>query len=130
LNDKAKSLLELGKGFAFLGQQYLIEVGGKPYRIDLLFFHTILNCHFIIELKMDEFEPEFAGKLDFYITAINKEMKHENHNNTIGLLLCKSANKVVAEYSLETKTQAMGVATYDFLPKEESFIELLKQKEK
>ena len=77
---------------------------------------------------MQEFEPEFAGKLDFYITTIDKQIKQKTHNKTIGLLLCKSANKVVAEYSLETKTKAMGVATYKFLPKEESLIKLLKNK--
>ena len=115
----------MGKGFAFLGQQYHMEVGNQDYYLDLLFFHTQLNCYFIIELKIDDFKPEYAGKLNFYLNAADDLLRQPNQNPTIGLLLCKSANKVVAEYSLKDSNKPIGVATYQLLPKEESLIELL-----
>lgn len=118
-------LLEMGKGFAYLGQQYHMEVGGQDYYLDLLFFHTQLNCYFIIELKIDDFKPEYAGKLNFYLNAADDLIKLENHQPTIGLLLCKSANKVVAEYSLKDNNKPIGVATYQLLPKEEALVALL-----
>lgn len=122
-------LLEMGKGFAFLGQQYHMEVGGQDYYLDLLFFHTKLNCYFILELKIDDFKPKYAGKLNFYLNAADDILKQENHNPTIGLLLCKNANKVVAEYSLKDNNKPMGVVTYQLLPKEEVLIELLSKDE-
>lgn len=105
-------LLQLGSGFAFLGSQYKLDVGGDEFFIDLLFYHTKLRCYVVFELKADKFKPEYAGKLGFYITAINKQIKHENDNPTIGLLLCKKANKVVVEYALNDNKQPMGVAEY------------------
>jgi predicted nuclease of restriction endonuclease-like (RecB) superfamily len=112
-------LLQLGSGFAFLGSQYKIEVGGDEFFTDLLFYHTKLRCYVVFELKADKFKPEYAGKLGFYITAINKQIKHESDNPTIGLLLCKKANKVVVEYALNDNKQPMGVAEYTTgLPKE------------
>ena len=128
LREITQFLLELGKGFAFLGQQYHLEVGGKDYYLDLLFFHTQLNCYFIIELKIDDFKPEYAGKLNFYINVADDLLKETHQNATIGLLLCKSANKVVAEYSLRDNNKPMGVATYRLLPKEEQLVELLNRK--
>lgn len=105
-------LLELGSGFAFMGTQYKLDVGGDDFYIDLLFYHTRLRCYVVFELKADKFKPEYAGKLNFYITAINKQIKHETDNPTIGILLCKHANKVVVEYALDNNNQPMGVAAY------------------
>lgn len=129
LKQITKFLLEMGKGFAFLGQQYHITVGGQDYYLDLLFFHTQLNCYFIIELKIDDFKPEYAGKLNFYLNAADDILKHDNHNPTIGLMLCKSANKVIAEYSLKDSNKPIGVATYQLLPKEEALVKLLSEKD-
>lgn len=125
LKQITKFLLEMGKGFAFLGQQYHMDIGGQDYYLDLLFFHTQLNCYFIIELKIDDFKPEYAGKLNFYLNAADDLLKQENHNPTIGLLLCKNANKVIAEYSLKDNNKPIGVATYQLLPKEETLVQLL-----
>lgn len=112
-------LLELGNGFAFMGTQYKLDVGGDDFYIDLLFYHTRLRSYVVFELKADKFKPEYAGKLGFYIEAINRQVKHELDNPTIGILLCKNANKVVVEYSLNNNNQPMGVASYTTgLPKE------------
>ena len=105
-------LLELGEGFAFVGRQVLLEVGGEEFFIDLLFYHLKLRRYVVIELKGGNFKPEHLGQLGFYMTAIDKQVKHELDNPTIGLLLCKSKNKVVAEYALGDKTQPMGIAEY------------------
>jgi predicted nuclease of restriction endonuclease-like (RecB) superfamily len=88
----AKTILELGSGFAFVGNQYHIEVSNKDYYIDLLFYHTKLRCYVVIELKNTEFKPEYAGKLNFYLTSINQILKHESDNPSIGILLCKSGD--------------------------------------
>ena len=128
LKQITKFLLEMGKGFAFLGQQHQLEVGGQDYYLDLLFFHTQLNCYFIIELKIDDFKPEYAGKLNFYLNAADDLLKQKQHQPTIGLLLCKSANKVIAEYSLKNNGKPIGVATYQLLPNEEKLVELLSKK--
>ncbi len=129
LKQITKFLLEMGKGFAFLGQQYQMEVGGQDYYLDLLFFHTQLNCYFIIELKIDDFKPEYAGKLHFYLNAADDLLKQKNNQPTIGLLLCKSANKVIAEYSLKSNGKPIGVATYQLLPKEENLTAFLRKLE-
>lgn len=105
-------LLELGAGFAFVGRQVLLDVGGDEFFIDLLFYHLKLRCYVVIELKAGKFKPEHLGQLGFYMTAVDKQIKHELDNPTIGLLLCKSKNKVVAEYALGDKTQPMGIAEY------------------
>ncbi|MDX5933624.1 PDDEXK nuclease domain-containing protein [Acidithiobacillus thiooxidans] len=105
-------LLELGAGFAFVGRQVLLDVGGDEFFIDLLFYHLKLRCYVVIELKAGKFKPEHLGQLGFYMTAVDKQIKHELDNATIGLLLCKSKNKVVAEYALGDKTQPMGIAEY------------------
>ena len=114
-------LLELGAGFAFVGRQVHLEVGGDDFFIDLLFYHLKLRCYVVIELKAEKFKPELLGQLSFYITTVDQQVKAEQDAPTIGLLLCKSKNEVVAEYALGDKTQPMGVAEYkllESLPKE------------
>lgn len=108
-------LLELGAGFAFVGRQVLLDVGGDEFFIDLLFYHLKLRCYVVIELKGGKFKPEHLGQLGFYLTAVDRQIKHELDNPTIGLLLCKSKNKIVAEYALADKSQPMGIAEYKLL---------------
>ncbi|MEQ1741908.1 MAG: PDDEXK nuclease domain-containing protein [Candidatus Nitrotoga sp.] len=108
-------LLELGAGFAFVGRQVLLDVGGDEFFIDLLFYHLKLRCYVVIELKSGKFKPEHLGQLGFYLTAVDRQVKSEHDNSTIGLLLCKSKNKIVAEYALGDKTQPMGIAEYKLL---------------
>ncbi|MEA1967312.1 MAG: PDDEXK nuclease domain-containing protein [Thermodesulfobacteriota bacterium] len=105
-------LLELGAGFAFVGQQVHLEVGGDDFFIDLLFYHLKLHCYVVVELKAGDFRPEHLGQLGFYLTAVDRRIKTDQDQSTIGLLLCKSKNKVVAEYALGDKTQPMGIAEY------------------
>ena len=108
-------LLGLGAGFAFVGRQVLLDVGGDEFFIDLLFYHLKLRCYVVIELKGGKFKPEHLGQLSFYLTAMDRQVKGEHDNPTIGLLLCKSKNKVVAEYALGDKNQPMGIAEYKLL---------------
>jgi len=117
----AKTLLELGTGFAFMGNQYHIEVGDKDYYIDLLFYNTRLRCHVVIELKNTAFKPEYAGKLNFYLSAVDDMMKHETDNPSIGIILCKTRDKLTAEYALKDINKPIGVSEYklsDFVPAE------------
>lgn len=107
-----KLLLEFGSGFAFMGRQYPIQVGKREFFIDLLFYNVKLHCYFVVELKTVEFEPEFAGKLSFYLSAVDGELKSPNDNPTIGLLLCKGKDKMVAEYALKDVNKPMGVSEY------------------
>ncbi len=114
-------LLELGKGFAFIGRQYHLEIGGKDYYIDLLFYHTKLRCYVVIELKAKEFKAEYAGKLNFYLSAVDDILKSKEDNPTIGILLCKERNKIEAEYALRGIYQPIGVAEFKLskaIPKE------------
>lgn len=108
-------LLELGAGFAFVGRQVHLEVGGDDFYIDLLFYHLKLRCYVVIELKGGAFKPEHLGQLSFYLTAVDMQVKAEQDNPTIGLLLCKSKNTVVAEYALRDNTQPIGVAEYQLI---------------
>ena len=108
-------LLELGAGFAFVGRQVLLNVGGDEFFIDLLFYHLKLRCYVVIELKGGKFKPEHLGQLGFYLTAVDAQVKHPNDGPTIGLLLCKGKNKVVAEYALRNNTQPLGVAEYQLV---------------
>ena len=108
-------LLELGAGFAFVGRQVLLDVGGEEFYLDLLFYHLKLRCYVVVELKGGKFKPEHLGQLGFYLTAVDRQVKSEHDNPTIGLLLCKSKNKVVAEYALGDKSQPMGIAEYKLL---------------
>ncbi len=105
-----KFLLELGAGFAFLGKQYLLKVAGQEYFIDLLFYHLILRCYIVVELKTGAFKPEYAGKLNFYLSAIDEELKHKQDNPSIGMILCKRKNRIVAEYSLKNIAKPMGIS--------------------
>jgi predicted nuclease of restriction endonuclease-like (RecB) superfamily len=111
-------LLELGKGFAFLGNQFRLEVEEKEYFLDLLFFNTRPNCHIVFELKIGEFKPEFLGKLNFYVNAIDHQIANDNHKPTIGVLLCKAQNKTVINYALQNIGSPISVAEYKLLPKE------------
>ena len=116
-----KLLLELGTGFAFLGNQYHIEVENEDFYIDLLFYHLKLRCYVVIELKTGDFKPEYAGKLNFYISAVDDLKKTEQDNPTIGLLLCKNKRGMIAEYSLRDIEKPIGVNEYKLLknlPKE------------
>ena len=108
-------LLELGAGFAFVGRQVHLEVGGEEFFVDLLFYHLKLRCYVVIELKAGDFKPDHLGQLGFYLTAVDRLVKSEHDTATIGLLLCKNKNKVVAEYALGDKTQPMGIAEYKLL---------------
>jgi len=105
-------LLELGAGFAFVGRQVLLDVGGDEFFVDLLFYHLKLRCYVVIELKAGKFKPEHLGQLSFYMTAVDRQVRSELDGPTIGLLLCKSKNQVVAEYALGDNTQPMGIAEY------------------
>ena len=112
VRDVTKLLLELGTGFAFLGNQYHLNVGGDDFYIDLLFYNLNLRCYVVIELQTGEFKPEYAGQLNFYLSAVDGILKKEQDNPSIGLLLCKSKNKVVAEYSLKDISKPIGVSEY------------------
>ncbi|WP_033425870.1 PDDEXK nuclease domain-containing protein [Hymenobacter aerophilus] len=105
-------LLELGKGFALVGSQYHLEVGGQDYYLDLVFYHLKLRCFVIIDLKMGEFKPEDSGKMNFYLSAADELLRHPTDQPTIGLVLCKSQNRVVAEYALRGLSQPIGVAEW------------------
>ena len=107
-----KFLLELGKGFAFIGRQYPIQVGDKDYRLDLLFYHIRLRCFVVIDLKVVEFEPEFAGKMNFYLSAVDDQIKTENDQPTIGIILCKNKNKLEVEYALQGMSKPIGVSEF------------------
>ena len=107
-------LLELGVGFTFVGSNYHIVVGEEDFYIDLLFYHLQLRCFVVIELKRGEFKPEYAGKMNFYLTAVDRQVKHPSDNPTIGIILCKAKNKIMAEYALADIRKPVGVATYQF----------------
>ena len=112
VRDVTKLLLELGTGFAFLGNQYHLNVGGDDFYIDLLFYNLNLRCYVVIELKAGDFKPEYAGQLNFYLSAVDGILKKEEDNPSIGLLLCKSKNNLVAEYSLKDISKPIGVSEY------------------
>ena len=112
VRDVTKLLLELGTGFAFLGNQYHLNVGGDDFYIDLLFYNLNLRCYVVIELQTGDFKPEYAGQLNFYLSAVDGILKKEQDNPSIGLLLCKSKNNVVAEYSLKDISKPIGVSEY------------------
>ncbi|ADL53520.1 PDDEXK nuclease domain-containing protein [Clostridium cellulovorans] len=112
-----KLLLELGSGFAFIGNQYKLEVGGDDYYLDLLFYNLRLRCYVVIELKTGKFKPEYAGKLNFYLSAVDDILKTEIDNPSIGIILCKEKNRLVAEYSLKDMTKPIGVSEYKLLEK-------------
>lgn len=117
-----KFLLELGEGFSFVGRQYHIEVDDEDYYLDLLFYHLKLRCYVVIELKTTDFKPEYAGKLNFYLSAVDDLLRHPTDNPTIGLILCKTKKNFTAEYALRDINKPMGIAQYatklvEILPK-------------
>lgn len=112
LDNLRELLLELGKGFAFVGSQYHLEIGDQDFYLDLLFYHLRLRCFVVVDLKIDEFKPEYAGKMNFYLSAIDDLLRHSSDAPTIGLILCKGRNEVIVEYALRDSTKPMGVAEY------------------
>ncbi|KVU92310.1 hypothetical protein WK76_12675 [Burkholderia ubonensis] len=108
-------LLELDAGFAFVGRQYRLEVGGDEFFIDLLFYHLKLRCYVVVELKATPFRPDYAGQLNFYLSAIDAQLRAPEDQPTIGLLLCRERNRLVAEYALRGMANPMGVAEYQLL---------------
>ena len=116
-------LLELGAGFAFLGQQFRLEVGGEDFFIDLLFYHVKLRCYVVLELKAGPFKPQYAGKMNFYLSAVDDLLRHPDDKPSIGIILCKAKNKVIAEYALRDLAKPVGISSYvtklvESLPKE------------
>jgi predicted nuclease of restriction endonuclease-like (RecB) superfamily len=107
-------LLELGKGFAYIGRQYEITVGSKDYRLDLLFYHTKLHCYIVFELKMGDFKPEYVGKLNFYLSAVDTYIKSDDDQPTIGILLCKNKEKIAVEFALRDVSKPIGVSEFEF----------------
>lgn len=114
-----KFLLELGEGFAFVGKQYQLQIEDQDFYIDLLFYHLKLRSYVVVELKSGKFKPEYAGKMNFYLSAVDDLLRHENDNPSIGLVLCKEKNNVLAEYTLRDMSKPIGLAEYkleDALP--------------
>lgn len=107
-----KFLLELGTGFSYMGKQFHLNVNGDDFYIDLLFYHVKLHCYVVVELKTGKFQPEFAGKLNFYLSVVDDKIKAKNDNPSIGLLICKEQNKLVAEYALRDIKKPMGISEY------------------
>jgi len=118
-------LLELGRGFAFVGEYYPLVVGDQDYELDLLFYHSKQHCYVVIELKIDDFKPEYAGKLNFYLSAVDAQERDPDRDGpTIGILLCNKHNNIVAEYSLRGMTKPMCVSEYylEGLPTEDELV--------
>jgi predicted nuclease of restriction endonuclease-like (RecB) superfamily len=107
-----KFLLELGKGFSFVGKQYHLEVGGQDFFVDLLFYNLELRCFVVIELKTGEFKPEYAGKLGFYLSVMDEKLKHQSDTDTIGIILCTKNNKEVSKHSVKYMMKPIGVSEY------------------
>lgn len=112
-----KFLIEMGAWFTFVGNQFRLEVGEKEYFIDLLLFHRKLRRFVAVELKIGEFQPEYKGKMEFYLTVLNDRYKEDDEHDAIGIIICKGKDKTVVEYSLKTATQPIGVATYSTSPR-------------
>jgi len=105
-------LLEMGQGFAFVGSQYHLEIGGEDFYLDLLFYHLNLRRFIVVDLKITDFKPEYAGKMSFYLTAVDKTLRHVSDESTIGLILCKTKNSLIAEYTLQNNLSPIGVSEY------------------
>ena len=115
-------LIELGTGFSFVGSEYKVTLSNKDYFIDLLFYHTILHCYVAVELKNTEFKPEYIGKMNFYLTALDETVKSEKDENSIGLILCREKDRLTVEYALKDVNKPIGVSSYEiqkYLPSEE-----------
>lgn len=115
-------LLELGKGFCFIGNQYKISTDNQDYYIDMLFYHLDLRCYIVVELKVTEFKPEYIGQLGFYVTAVDKTLRKEQDNQTIGLLLCKEKDKLSVEWALDFINVPIGVSSYNLINKKQKDI--------
>jgi predicted nuclease of restriction endonuclease-like (RecB) superfamily len=113
-NNITNFLLELGKGFAFVGRQYPMQIGNKERKIDLLFYHTRMHCYVVIDLKMGEFEPEFAGKMNYYLSAVDDLLKTEADQPSIGIILCKSKDAIEVEYALRDIKKPLGISEFTF----------------
>ncbi|WP_233587422.1 YhcG family protein [Corallococcus sp. CA049B] len=111
----SRFLIELGAGFAYVGRQVHLEIDGRDFYLDLLFYHLRLRCYVVVELKAGEFEPEHAGKLNFYLSAVDAKMRGEHDGPSIGILLCKTKSRVIAEYALRDTNKPMGVAEYQLV---------------
>jgi predicted nuclease of restriction endonuclease-like (RecB) superfamily len=118
LNRLRDFLLELGKGFAFVGRQYHLRIAEQDYYLDLLFYHLELRCFIVIDLKVEPFKPEFAGKMSFYLSAVDEQLARKTDQPSIGLILCKEHNHIVVEYTLRNIEKPLGVASYRLLPSE------------
>jgi predicted nuclease of restriction endonuclease-like (RecB) superfamily len=121
LEHLQRFMLELGVGFAFVGSQYHLEVDGQDYYLDLLFYHLKLRCYVVIDLKMTEFKPEYAGKMNFYLSAVDDLLRHPTDGPTLGLILCKSKRRLTVEYALRDLSKPLGVSSFQLaeaLPKE------------
>jgi predicted nuclease of restriction endonuclease-like (RecB) superfamily len=112
IDHMQKLLMEFGRGFAFVGRQCCLEVDGKEFFVDLLFYHIALHSYVVVELKTEEFQPEFAGKMNFYLGAVDRLLKKENDNPSIGLILCKSKSKIEVEIALQDIKKPIGVSDY------------------
>ena len=120
LENMKDFILELGKDFLFIGEEYPLKVGGKIFKIDLLFFHRALQCLIAVELKTTEFEPAFMGQLEFYLEALDQDVKRSNENPSIGILLCKETNREIVKYALNRSLSPTMIAKYEreLIPKE------------
>jgi len=110
-------LIELGLGFAFVGNQVLLEVGGEDFKLDLLFYHLKLRCFVVVDLKMTPFKPEYAGKMNFYLSAVDDMLRHPDDKPSIGLILCKTKNRIIAEYTLRNTATPMSISEFRHLEK-------------
>jgi hypothetical protein len=113
LNHVEKFMREMGHGFSLVGRQIQVEVGGRSFYLDLLFYHLKLRCFVVVELKATDFKPEFAGKMNFYLSAVDDHMKHPSDNPTIGILICREKNNFIVEYALRNSKSPIGVASYE-----------------
>ena len=113
LNHVEKFMREMGRGFSLVGRQVPVEVGGRDFYLDLLFYHLKLRCFVVVELKATDFKPEFAGKMNFYLSAVDDFMKHPSDNPTIGILICREKNNFIVEYALRNSKSPIGVASYE-----------------
>lgn len=121
LEHLERFLLELGRGFAFVGRQFPVEVDGKDFEIDLLFYHLELRAFVVIDLKTGEFKPEYAGKMNFYLGVVDDRLRHSTDSPSIGLILCRDHNRIIAEYALRDMKKPIGISKYELtraLPKE------------
>lgn len=117
INHLEKFLLELGAGFAYVGRQYHLDIDGDDFYIDLLFYHLKLRSFVVIDLKRGKFKPEFAGKMNFYLSAVDRLMRHPDDNGSIGLILCQEKKRIIIEYAIKDIQKPIGIAEYELTHK-------------